>query len=89
MKDGVMFIDIPETCEKCRFRGVDEFKCEEGIILEGVKTAEERAGRCPIEHFDLDWCVRWSERFLEVLEKPQQVVRTPKKTKKLKRKKTG
>lgn len=89
MKSGVMLIDIPETCEKCRFRGVDEFKCEEGVILEGIETSSSRAGRCPIEPFDLEWCVKWCDRFMESLSSQKLVKNTKKSAKKLRRKKTG
>lgn len=86
MKDGVMFVDIPESCEKCVFRGLNEFRCGQGIVLEGVDTATERAGRCPIQRFDFEFTMRWAERFLEVMEKPKQVEKTRKSKRKLKRK---
>lgn len=87
MKDGVMFVDIPESCDKCLYRGTNEFTCGQGVVLDGTDTATARAGQCPIRLFDLEFCVAWAERFLKSVEQPQQVVRKKKSTKKLKRKK--
>lgn len=86
MKDGVLLVDIPESCEKCRFRGSDEVKCDEGVILEGTNTSEERAGRCPIKKFDFDWAMKWAGRFAENIYQPKKVVKTSNRTRKLRRK---
>lgn len=86
MIDGVMFVDIPESCDKCVFRGLNEFRCGQDVILEGVDTATERAGRCPIHRFDFDFCMVWAERFIDAMEKPKQVTKTRKSKRKLKRK---
>lgn len=86
MKDGVMFVDIPESCDKCLYRGLNEFRCGQDVILEGVDTANARAGRCPIHKFDFEFAMSWAERFLDAMDTPKQVVKKRSTTKKLKRK---